>query len=869
MVSFKSVKLSIKIFLSNFVKIIILKFFFILVFYKLSYSFIFETIIAGNYPLIGTYEAKFVDLNFLNKDITLTKIYNELILKLKYNEAIDKLKEFEDYYLATNDDKLISDYYMLLGYCYFNISDMENSKKYLELSISKNHKNYISYYILGNLYFTLGDNNKAIEYLEECVKIEPTFVIGRRVLAQIYVDLRRYNDGIRQYQEIVNLLPNSGYYLYQLYNAYYKAEQYEKAKEVLEKMIKLQPNLYLNYARFVEVLIKLKDYEQAKQIINQKLISNTDDNVKFEGYYYLANIYYINDDLKNSLKYIDQAKKIKYNQNLEILEYKVKEKMKNELKDFILKIIFLLLILIFVSALSVLIYLYNSQRELILMQRQIDKAAEEADNLEYLCSLLIGNLSKLIPNTEFISFLLYNSTSNVLYTISNYGNVPEELKKIQILVNYDSREIIERKLITTELIPIKSLSVRLQNMFNEIFPSLLERILKEGVNYIIPIIDKKILKGIILMKFPYSLNFLKLIEINQKIGVIVPRIVNHIDSFIFHESSIVDETTMLYNRKYFENTIVNELKRSERYSQPLSLIVCDLDNFKKINDTFGHLTGDKVLRETAKIIKNNIRDGIDVAARWGGEEFVIVLPFTDVDGAYKIAERIRANISSHKYPGLPENYIITASFGLATYPIHAKTKNDLFKKADEAAYISKKNGKNRVTIATIEESEIKSETKSTDSSRELRIDPITNLYTYNDFTFDLEKEIKRCRRYSLPMSLIFIKAIILTQAVDSDIINNIVSKLGADIRKNIRFGIDLATFDKTNKLFILMLPHTDKSKAIIVANRLYNNLLDYGTILESIVSFPDDSATTNALISKGLKLIELATVEEPIQYVSI
>ena len=846
---------------------------FIILFFLINFSdvygFTFETVISGNYPLIGSYEAKFVGLNFLNKDITLTKIYNELILELKYEQAVDKLIEFEKYYLSTKNNQLISDYYMLLGYCYFNISDMENAKKYLEISISKNENNYISYYILGNLYFTLGDSTKAIEYLEHSVKVEPTFVIARRVLAQIYVDLRKYNDGIRQYQEIVNLLPNSGYYLYQLYNAYYKAEQYEKAKEVLEKMIKLQPNLYLNYVRLVELLVKLKDFENARKIIDQKLINNPDNNARFEGYYYLANISYIKDDLKNSLKYIDLAKKIKYNQNLEILEYKVKEKMKNDLRDFLLKTIFLLLILFFVSLLAVLIYLYNSQRELILMQRQIDKAAEEADNLEYLCSLLVGNLSKVIPGSEFISLLLYNSTSNSLYTISNYGNVPDELKKIQILVNYDSREIIERKLISTELISIKSLSNRLYNMFNELFPSLLERALKNGVNYIIPIIDKRNLKGIILLRFNYSINFLKIIEINQKVGIIVPRIVNHIDSFIFHESSIIDETTALYNRKYFENVIINELKRSERYSQPLTLIVCDLDNFKKINDIFGHLVGDKVLRETAKIIKNNIRDGIDVAARWGGEEFVIVLPFTDVDSAYKIAERIRVNISSHRYLGLPENYVITASFGLATYPIHAKTKNDLFKKADEAAYTSKKNGKNRITIATIEQLEDKSEIKNIDSSREPRIDPITNLYTYNDFLFDLEKEIKRCRRYSLPMSLIFLKAIILTQAVDSDIVNNIVSKLGNDIRKNVRFGVDLATFDKSNKIFILMLPHTDKSKAIIVANRLYNNLMDYGTILQAIVSFPDDSATHSALVSKGLKLLELANIDEPIQYISI
>jgi diguanylate cyclase (GGDEF)-like protein len=864
-----SINFNFSFFFRRFISIVLFVFFIFILFKIKVYSFIFETIIAGNYPMIGSYEAKFVDLNFLNKDITLTKIYNELILKLKYQEAIDKLKEFEDYCLSIKDNRLISDYYMLLGYCYFNISDIEDAQKYLELSINRNDKNYISYYILGNLYFTLGDNNKAIDYLEKCVKIEPTFVIGRRVLAQIYVDLRRYNDGIRQYQEIVNLLPNSGYYLYQLYNAYYKAEQYDKAKEIIERMIKLQPNLYLNYSRYVEVLIKLKNFDQAKNVINQKLINNPDDNAKFEGYYYLANIAFIQDNLKDALKYVDLAKKIKYNQSLEILDYKIKERMKKELRDFLLKIIFLLLIFLVVSALSVLIYLYNSQRELILMQRQIDKAAEEADNLEYLCSLLIGNLAKLIPNTEFISFLLFNSTSNTLYTISNYGNVPDELKKIQILVNYDSREIIEKKLISTELISIKSLSNRVYNMFNEIFPSLLERAIKVGVNYIIPIVDKRILKGIILLKFPYSLNFLKIIEVNQKIGVIIPRIINHIDSFIFHESSIVDETTMLYNRKYFENTIVNELKRAERYSQPLSLIVCDLDNFKKINDTFGHLVGDKVLRETAKIIKNNIRDGIDVAARWGGEEFVIVLPFTDLDSAYKIAERIRANISAYKYPTLPENYIITASFGLATYPIHAKNKSDLFKKADEAAYISKKNGKNRVTIANIAEDQSKSEVKNIDSSREPRIDPITNLYTYNDFMFDLDKEIKRCRRYSLPMALIFLKAIILTQAVDTDIINNIVSKLGTDIRKNIRFGIDLATFDRSNKLFILLLPHTDKSKAIIVANRLYNNLIDYGTILQSIASFPEDSATTNGLISKGLKLLELANIDEPIQYISI
>ena len=158
-------------------------------------------------------------------------------------------------------------------------------------------------------------------------------------------------------------------------------------------------------------------------------------------------------------------------------------------------------------------------------------------------------------------------------------------------------------------------------------------------------------------------------------------------------SAITDKLTGLYNRRYFDYFIDLEFKRSLRENSSLALLMIDVDNFKNINDTLGHLIGDKILDKLGDLIKENIRE-TDLAARYGGEEFSIVMSNTDFEEAAEIAERIRKSIEACKFD--IEKLIITVSIGIALYPLDANALQELLDKADSALYRAKREGKNQV-----------------------------------------------------------------------------------------------------------------------------------------------------------------------------
>ena len=163
--------------------------------------------------------------------------------------------------------------------------------------------------------------------------------------------------------------------------------------------------------------------------------------------------------------------------------------------------------------------------------------------------------------------------------------------------------------------------------------------------------------------------------------------------------SITDSLTDLYNRRFFQDRINEEIERSRRHGLPVSLIMLDIDNFKQYNDTYGHLAGDEALRLTAATIKNSVRN-IDRVARYGGEEFAVILPMTEIAAARDIAERIRSGVAGRYFPddALRATVKLTASLGIASFPQHADNLFDLVGNADKALYIAKLNGKNRVAV---------------------------------------------------------------------------------------------------------------------------------------------------------------------------
>lgn len=168
------------------------------------------------------------------------------------------------------------------------------------------------------------------------------------------------------------------------------------------------------------------------------------------------------------------------------------------------------------------------------------------------------------------------------------------------------------------------------------------------------------------------------------------------------ELAVKDQLTSLYNHNFFYSRLDEEFERAVRYETTLSLIMMDIDNFKNINDTYGHRVGDMVLKEIAAMIKRGVRK-TDVVARYGGEEFAVILPHTQLKGALEEAERIREMVESHAYAGLTADKI-TLSLGVAVYPNGSKLVNsgDFVNLADDALYEAKRTGKNCVKAAPSE-----------------------------------------------------------------------------------------------------------------------------------------------------------------------
>ncbi|RLD16834.1 MAG: hypothetical protein DRI36_05105 [Caldiserica bacterium] len=162
------------------------------------------------------------------------------------------------------------------------------------------------------------------------------------------------------------------------------------------------------------------------------------------------------------------------------------------------------------------------------------------------------------------------------------------------------------------------------------------------------------------------------------------------------EISLLDSLTGLYNHRAFQERLSKELERAYKYDLIFSLIMMDIDDFKKYNDTYGHLEGDHLLRSLAQIMKYTLRE-TDFIARYGGEEFAIILPETNKEGAVIACERLRRTIEGQRFG--KERRKVTASFGVSSYPEDGVYKDDLIKKADDALYRSKRAGKNRVTPA--------------------------------------------------------------------------------------------------------------------------------------------------------------------------
>ena len=187
------------------------------------------------------------------------------------------------------------------------------------------------------------------------------------------------------------------------------------------------------------------------------------------------------------------------------------------------------------------------------------------------------------------------------------------------------------------------------------------------------------------------------------ISLLVEEIAGAVHNAITHyktkELTIKDDLTEAYNRRYFERYLEEEFMRARRYNSHLSLIFFDVDNLKEVNQRFGHLIGSKTLQEIAHRMILTVR-GIDKVVRYGGDEFCIVLPETDTQGAYQVADRIRSIVAAKPFRVNESVQVqLTGSMGIASFPAHANSKEDLVRKADQAMFVIKNKTKNAIAVA--------------------------------------------------------------------------------------------------------------------------------------------------------------------------
>ncbi len=246
---------------------------------------------------------------------------------------------------------------------------------------------------------------------------------------------------------------------------------------------------------------------------------------------------------------------------------------------------------------------------------------------------------------------------------------------------------------------LSDLKVETWNEHVPVFPSRFPVRTDEGSVFVLPLCYERKLLGVLVL-FSEKRNALSSYQI-KLLELLGSQASSSLANAKFHAEiermAITDGLTGLFNHRNFQEKLADEFKRMQRFPDPLSLLLIDIDFFKRVNDTFGHPAGDEVLRGVAGVIRETVRN-VDIPARYGGEEFAALLPGTNREGARKMAERLRGAIAGNVFTSEGKELRVTVSIGAATSPHDAGNKDELIEKADQALYHAKRSGRDRCTL---------------------------------------------------------------------------------------------------------------------------------------------------------------------------
>ena len=349
----------------------------------------------------------------------------------------------------------------------------------------------------------------------------------------------------------------------------------------------------------------------------------------------------------------------------------------------------------------------SAKRKLSFEEQELDGYISELRQKEIMIVKLYEitkNMSQNLTFSEIFHALSVFLTDNFMFRkaglliLKEAGAVPRVEKEYQVYKEDEETEAQSKE--TTgidhaEILNIfakdkKEIFIARENS-EEVFEKL--RLNKEVKTLsAMPLLSEKRFVGVLIIENLSRIDFDKLVIVAMQFALEIKKV-------LLYEKveglAITDGLTGLYTRRYFFERLNEELSRSKRHSFSFSFLMIDIDAFKACNDTYGHLVGDIILRDVARLTKESVRE-IDLVARYGGEEFSLVLPETDKKSAHLAAERIRKKIDEHIFKTYDEKLKITVSIGLAVYPEDSLDASELIEKADKALYLAKGSGKNIV-----------------------------------------------------------------------------------------------------------------------------------------------------------------------------
>lgn len=805
-------------------------------------------------PSVGSYHTQYLTSN-IYRDQDLAYIYDNIV-QLKFNKAIKAIDDYIAYNPNTirYNPQLHSELLTYSGYCYMNQRNSQKALQVFKKAIALDPQNDAACFFLANEYLQIGKTKEMKNYLHKALKINPNLVVAMRMLGENYKDEGNIKKALVQYKNIVNKLPNSAYYRFQYYKALDMAGDHEEACKQIKMLIKLEPDFKLNILRLGDTYLKQKKYEAA---INEysKLIQ--DERYKQLGYIGMARVYLAKEKFGKALHFIKVANSFgKGAVGASDTENAIKAKREEKFKDVVKITMIIAMIIIIVSTLVISKKNQKQKQHIKSLLTKFNKESENIYELKELGEFLIKFFMESLP-ADYALLLLYNRQNNSLTSVCDSNN--SQYRDIKLVTGDEVANWLLHD--AKVVLPVKTVE---STLFTVAFPSLATRLKENKLNYIMTLRDRNSFIGFLVFNSEKKEDyFIKRKAIFDPLSLIAAQSLQTLHLF---ESSILDELTGLHNKRYFMQTLIAELKKSDRYKQPCSLCTFDIDDFKKLNDTYGHTQGDTILKEIGGTIRDSIRDGIDTGVRAGGEEFHIILPATPADLAFMVADRIRQSIEGHMFTGFDNIGKVTVSVGVSTYPDIAGNETDLIKSADQALYMSKRTGKNKTTIASDEESEKHAKFRS-GMILENRFDHLnikddeSGLYNFSYFSMRMMDEVKRAMRYNTSCTLLILGLLPTVAVVDED--ESSISRLAGYVKTQHREGIDTpAKFN--DKTIMILSPESSMEEALEIVNRIKNQHIKNGNkpyFVVGAASYPETSDSAFKMMADAEDAIKQAMIK--------